>query len=401
MRAGAARVLVVTDHLPHDVPSLAGLLGRGDFKFLLAPMEDAPSKVGDSFAAAVVLAPPDALAASRHLVKVLDALVTHHLPALVLAYSESDRRAAEELCGADGFMAVTTACSAEELAGRLAGLAAARPLVTALQRENAALRQCDATLASRLSQFDEELRLAARLQADFFPRSLPKVGRASFDVFFRPAAHVSGDIYDVFRLDEHHVGMFVADAVGHGMPAALLTIFLKRSLQTKTIGPGGYRLIPPHEALARLNNDLVAAELSLSQFVTMAYAILDMRTLELTWSRGGHPQPLHLRPDGTSADLELDGALLGVFPDEAFLTQTVQLEPGDGVLLYTDGFESAFTDPERPGELINEQYKREFAGLAGGDLRGAFGRMIGRLDAQSGSLHQRDDLTAVLLTIGR
>jgi sigma-B regulation protein RsbU (phosphoserine phosphatase) len=409
MRAApAARVLLITEHLPHDVPTLAGLLGRGEFKFVLCPPADVPEKAGESFAAAVLVAPPDVLHGnSLALVRVLDALVENHLPAVVVTYTEGDRRVAEELCAADGIMAVTTACPAAELAGRLAGLIAARPVVMALQAENAALRQCDHGLTARLSQFDEELRLAARLQSDFLPRTLSTVGPAAFDVFFRPAGYVSGDIYDVFRLDEQHVGFLVADAVGHGMPAALLTIFVKRTLTTKEILPGGYRLIPPDEALARLNNDLVGQELSHSQFVTMVYAILNTRTLELEWARAGHPLPMLLRADGTTAELEGDGALLGIFPNEAFPARRVQLHPGDAVLLYTDGFESAFVEPGdaagagQHSAPASERYREEFAKLAGADPRGGFARMAAELDAQQGSLHQPDDLTALLVTVGQ
>ena len=107
-----------------------------------------------------------------------------------------------------------------------------------------------------------------------------------------------GDIYDVARLDEDHVAFFVADAVGHGMPAALLTIFLKRTLQTKEFTKDGYRLISPDEALAHLNKELVQQQLSMCQFVTMAYAILNTKTLELSWSRAGHPSPMLLKTSG-------------------------------------------------------------------------------------------------------
>src|SRR5947207_11229487 len=97
-----------------------------------------------------------------------------------------------------------------------------------------------------MHRLDEELRLAARVQQDFLPKSLPSVGDVRFQYLFRPAGHVSGDLYDVMRLDETHVGFYMADAVGHGMPAALLTMFLKQALTTKEIFPGGYRLLPPN-----------------------------------------------------------------------------------------------------------------------------------------------------------
>ncbi len=101
----------------------------------------------------------------------------------------------------------------------------------------------DRALHGQMDRLDEEMRLAARLQRDFLPKTLPEVGRVRFRALFRPAGYVSGDLYDVQRLDEDHVGFYLADAVGHGMPAALLTMFLKRALTTKEITPGGYRLL--------------------------------------------------------------------------------------------------------------------------------------------------------------
>ncbi len=182
------------------------------------------------------------------------------------------------------------------------------------------------------------------------------------------------------------------------MPAALLTIFLKRTLQTKEITPTGYRLIPPNAALAALNNELVTQQLSLCQFVTMAYGILNTKTLQLQWARAGHPLPILLKPNGKCEELDLDGALLGVFANERFPLQTVQFSPGDSLLLYSDGFESAFTDHIN-GNLINDCYRAEFSKLAGSDPSDRFAEMVLALDQQEGSLHQRDDLTALMLTI--
>jgi len=100
--------------------------------------------------------------------------------------------------------------------------------------------------------------------------------------------------------------------------------------------------------------------------------------------------------------LQLEGSLLGVFPDEVFSLQTVQLKPGDSILMYSDGFESAFSDPRggAAAGVINERYRLEFRRLAGVNPKARFATMTAKLDNQEGSLHQRDDLTAVLMTIG-
>src|SRR6185369_13206591 len=99
---------------------------------------------------------------------------------------------------------------------------------------------------------------------------------------------------------------------------------------------------------------------------------------------------------GSAEDLDVDGALLGVFPDEQFPLARQQLEPGDSVLMYSDGFESAFSDPSG---VINERYRTEFGKLAGPLPQKSFQDMVHELDTQEGSLHQRDDLTALMLTV--
>src|SRR5688572_27865942 len=92
----------------------------------------------------------------------------------------------------------------------------------ALKSEIKLLRHRDETLNFCMRRIDEELRLAAKLQQDFLPRVMPQVGNVHFHTLYRPAGYVSGDLYDVCRLDEQHVGFWMTDAVGHGMPAALL-----------------------------------------------------------------------------------------------------------------------------------------------------------------------------------
>src|SRR4051812_16087294 len=148
--------------------------------------------------------------------------------------------------------------------------------IQTLHAEINGLRRRDETLRFYMHRLDEELRLAARIQQDFLPKFLPQVGPVHFHTLFRPAGYVSGDLYDVMRLDEDHVGFFVCDAVGHGMPAALLTMFIKRALVTKEIYNSGYRLLDPCETLKRLNDALVEQNLSQATYATAMYGIVNV-----------------------------------------------------------------------------------------------------------------------------
>ncbi len=187
-------------------------------------------------------------------------------------------------------------------------------------------------------ELDEELRLASSLQQDFMPRRLPEVGSLRFAVFHRPAGYVSGDMYDVTRLDETHVGFYVADAVGHGLPAALLTMFIKKALQTKRITGNTYEIIPPDQALEQLNADLCRQNLSMCEFCTALYAIVDTAEGTLTYCRAGHPKAILLR-DGQASWLESSGPLLGIMDEATFDRETVQLTSADRLLIYSDGVE--------------------------------------------------------------
>ena len=185
-------------------------------------------------------------------------------------------------------------------------------------------------------QIDLDLRMARRLQESFLPRSLPEVGSVRFGVSYRPCGQVGGDFYDVIRLDEHHVGFYVADAMGHGVPASLLTVFLKKAVHLKEVTESSYRLLPPDEVLAKLNRDLIAQGLAELPFITMIYGLLDCRTGQLQFARAAHPHPLHLPSEGAPGQWQSAGTLLGIFEAE-YPTEKRELRPGDKLVIYTDG----------------------------------------------------------------
>jgi sigma-B regulation protein RsbU (phosphoserine phosphatase) len=273
---------------------------------------------------------------------------------------------------------------------------ALRQEIGALTAELSLLRRKGETLNFHMSRLDEELRLAARLQQDFLPKSIPQIGRVHFHTLFRPAGYVSGDFYDVMRLDEKNVGFYIADAVGHGVPAALLTMFIKHALATKQITKNGYRLLGAGETMARLNETLMEQNLSAATFATALYGTINVETLQLTFARGGHPHPILLRANGQLEPLTSDGGLLGVFPGEKFDERIVQLAQGDRLLLFTDGIEVIFSDDIEANKQRwrDELYARR--SLPAGELLREFSDLIAQ---ECGSLSPKDDLTIVILEV--
>lgn len=278
----------------------------------------------------------------------------------------------------------------------LQALASQSPALRELDNELLITRRQNGGIRGQLDKLDEELRLAAQIQRGFLPQQLPHCNDVRFNVLFRPAGYVSGDIYDVRQIDDEHVGFYVADAVGHGVPAALITMFIRHCLPiTRAAGQGDEPMRPDH-ALAELNRQMLQRPSHMSQFATACYGVLNCRTHRLQLARAGHPAALLLRGECEVIELDPSGPLLGVFEDESFDLLELDLERGDRLLLYTDGFELAFN---APGDAANSKHLDELFALRNGTLIDAIQQLIYRLDRCAGSLHQQDDLTALLMGI--
>jgi sigma-B regulation protein RsbU (phosphoserine phosphatase) len=125
------------------------------------------------------------------------------------------------------------------------------------------------------------------------------------------------------------------------MPAALLTIFLKQALVMRETIDNNYRIFSPVEVMKNLNLRMAAQKLSGYQFATCCYCLLNTKTLQLTYSRAGHPYPILIRPGKEPEQLQTRGSLLGIFEQAEYVQGTIQLQPGDKLLLYSDGIESS------------------------------------------------------------
>ena len=266
----------------------------------------------------------------------------------------------------------------------------------ALRKEINFLNRRDETLHFHMHRLDEELRLAARLQQDFLPKTLPQVGPIHFHTLYRPAGYVSGDLYDVTRLDETHVGFYIADAVGHGMPAALLTMFIKHALVTKEILPGGYRLLAPGEALSLLNTALVEQHLKHATFATALYGTINVNTLVCRFAGAGHPPPLILRGDGSILNIHGEGPLLGIFAGEKFGDSQVQLRQGDRLFVYTDGIVVAFCDDQTHD---TQQWRSEIQRRSNLPTEQLLIELAESLDRELGSLTPNDDVSIIVAEV--
>ncbi|HVZ94104.1 MAG TPA: SpoIIE family protein phosphatase [Phycisphaerales bacterium] len=302
------------------------------------------------------------------------------------------------------------------VAATLAAALCRQHAVRSLEDEARLLRRFQGGMRVEMEKLQDELQLASSVQREFLPKTLPAVPNIDFHVLFRPCGYVSGDIYDVQRLDEHHVGFFLADAVGHGVPAALMTMVIARGITMKVITNDGYRLLRPAEVLSRLNEEMIARHGNGSRFSTAVYGIIDCRTREVTLAGAGHPPPLRLavsdHPEDASnvetTKVETSGGLLGIFPGAEYDEATFTLGDNEMLLIHSDGFETAFPVvgvDAKQRRLPNHHFVDHFTRLARawnrGGMNGALHDLANEIDKQSGSLHQLDDLTALAIVPSR
>ncbi len=241
----------------------------------------------------------------------------------------------------------------------------------------------------------EQLEIAGQVQRNFLPARLPQTAHVRWSTMFRPAQWVSGDIYDIARVDEKHIGFYLADAVGHSMPAALLTIFLKQATIMRQSFDHDYRIYEPSEVVAKLNRRMAQQEFAGCLFATCCYGLLNTETYELRLARAGHPYPLLIR-DNKPTCLQSRGGLLGVFDQAQFEQLSVTLEPGDKLLLYSDGGEPLIGDAADNGAIAFGKSFEAICDLPVEQLIQAYDHMARCHRFKPGEL---DDVTAIGLEI--
>jgi len=288
--------------------------------------------------------------------------------------------------------------SMDKVHGVLLAQSRTRPVLREINKQLTNLRRLGQTLRKQFEATDHELRLASRLQHDFLPRDLPQDGPIRFSSLFRPCTWVSGDIFDIFRLDEQHWGFYLADAVGHGVAAGLLTMYIKHAIRPKRIFRDGYELVPPSEVLSALNDQFASQELPNSQFITGWYGMINMETLELKYAVAGHPPPMLIDADGDFRELHGEGCLLGLCGGQPFSDKSIVLRPGQRVMLYSDGLEPSLI-AHRPPLPQTPTLGAGMLELLRLPAEKFIALLHERLDTEPGSLRRPDDVTVVLLDV--
>jgi phosphoserine phosphatase RsbU/P len=196
-----------------------------------------------------------------------------------------------------------------------------------------------------LQRREREVEEARAIQQGFLPQEIPQIPGYQICGAWQPARIVGGDYYDVLPFDDGSIGLCIADVAGKGMPAALLM----SNFQASVRGFASSSLSP--DALCEKLNALVSRNIAADRFITFFYAHLDGTSRRLSYTNAGHNTPIVLRRNGSHRRLDAGGSVLGVFKKQSFEAETIQLSPGDRVLLYTDGVTEAH---DRDGEEFGD-----------------------------------------------
>ena len=214
-----------------------------------------------------------------------------------------------------------------------------------LERHNRELQQKIEVEAAERDADAEELQQALEIQQGLLPKGIPQLAEFEIKGSWEPAKVVGGDYYDVIRLSKNRLGICVADVAGKGISAALLMANVQAAVRAFASESA-----TPAQVCSSVNS-VLCTNLASGKFVTLFYGVLDAKHRTLEYTSAGHLHPILIDSNGSVDHLQNGGALLGVFHDWKYETSSVELKPGDLLMLFTDGITEAMApDGEEFGE---------------------------------------------------
>jgi phosphoserine phosphatase RsbU/P len=250
------------------------------------------------------------------------------------------------------------------------------------------------TMEHEKLRLEKELDIARQVQQNLFPKTLPSAPGWDFAAVCRPAREVGGDYYDLFRVGSDEIAFALGDVSGKGLGPSLLMSNVQAMLRT-----GLRQTSTDIPRLASDLNEHLFSSSSAEMFVTVFIGVLDVRTGRLRYVNAGHNPPLVVTEKGRKrATLETGGIIVGAVPGMRFDQGEVVVEPGDMVVVYSDGVTEAMNPS---GEMfgddrLNEEACRAPTSGAPGVLTG----ILGSVDRFAANAEQADDISLIVIRRG-
>ncbi len=325
---------------------------------------------------------------------------------LLTSKSEKQEVARGLDAGADDFL--IKPLEADELRARISAGARILDMQRELSEKNRLIESALEDLKLAHDAIDKDLMQARKIQESLVPELTRSFGNSRVSLLLKPCGHIGGDLVGMFSPGVNRLGFYSIDVSGHGITSAMMTARLGGYLSSKHFDQNVamekrfdkfYALLQP-EKVAETRNSRLMADAGIEEYFTMVYGIIDLRNGHLKMVQAGHPHPLVLRQDGGTAFLGEGGLPIGLLPDVPFQRIETYLNPGDRLLLYSDGFtECTMAD----GQLLEEEGLRQMAikctkGAAGSDFLDNIFRDLTQAMAPGSSMD--DDVSAVFLEYG-
>jgi serine phosphatase RsbU (regulator of sigma subunit)/anti-sigma regulatory factor (Ser/Thr protein kinase) len=248
------------------------------------------------------------------------------------------------------------------------------------------VRRQEAEARSR-ERIEQELRVATLIQQNFLPKHLPDIPGWQVTAHYKPAREVGGDFYDFLDLADGQLGIVIGDVTDKGVPAAMVMAATRSVLRASA-----QRIISPGEVLGRVN-DLMCPDMPPKMFVTCLYGTLDVETGRFRFANAGHNLP-YVRTESGTIELRATGMPLGLLPGIEYEEAEGVLEPGQTMLLHSDGVAEAHSDSR---EMFGFPRLMDVVGARrGGD--DVIGRVLAELESFTPvGWEQEDDITLVAI----